>query len=1318
MKKMIGLDKKEGVGGSSSNISNSSGNGTSKKDRKVLGKKNVPSSSYSNNDYGTYAGTQSIGGFSIASNSSVPGESFALSGTEDEIREEFRKIMLDKGLPEADKIISNTPLDQMKMMIENSRKQDNQAKGRSPEWVVRVLGEILKTKNIPECKQDIVTVRVQLVGQGVSFLNKFAVEVHDESGRTGADLICCLYSLVLKRLRSSEVGSKYELDLIDFLQEIVRCVRTLINTHVGLVLVLRRNSPVYSLLIQTLCVLNRREQNDHEAAEIRAIRVDVVRTCYTLIFVQHDTLSTPIEMTGQQKMFMELSLIAKAESKRLNEPVSRFRPLISCIDFLESRDPKQGMYVLLMINMMINGVDRNISDDQMWTEETMWQARMRLRSEAAKDKLHKYIEKFTTSETVNSQIRDVAQNMLTEHNADLETLMGKLENVKGEYDTLDGCFELLAANSEATGTETVLLSILQLMTLTNEDMSTKRSYMKLIETAISDILLHRTPIDPQADYKFVFEVPVAEIIDKMQDEEMAKKVRQATSAKQEAVAMQGEYWKTLCDFQKEAEELRKHINDPKIPLPPPTKMNLSAPSTSAGGSSALPPITGGPPPPPGLPPITGGPPPPPPPGGLPPITGGPPPPPPPGGLPPISGGPPPPPPPPGGCPPPPPPPPPGGFKGGPPPPPPPGMFAPMAPVIPDYLPPKKVPKVDGPMRKFPWGAHTINPRDIPRESFWVGTNEEQLTSDRMFDRLRTKFATKPAANSGTLGGVLNSKKKVKTAQVIHDDKLLQKLGILQGSIKMSHSELKLAILEVNEKVLTVGFLEQLRSAMPVEKELIDKLRAVNKAQFEEMPEGEQFVTRLLQIQGLPLRLDLVLFKMRFSEVLNELKPAMSSVMEACEEVRASEGFRTFLKLVLATGNFMGGATKNYSSAYAFDMRMLTRLVDTKDVDNRHTLLHHLIEEMKRIDPRRARFALTDFHHCIESSRVNADEIRKTVQLTENNIKKLENCLKVYKIQGERDLFDEKMRPFHEKAVKEFSTVSSMCGKMKNDWESLVKYYAFNDKKYPMEEFFADIRTFSEQYSNAWKELDAEAEAKRKEAEFETQKRKQLQQSQQERKPLQERQAINRVPRTPAAMIRVSTAADKAGVLDELERATGNADFLQTLMSATNSRTPRSGLPARTRGGGRLGGGLDRQRSRHQNALGQLQDLTGCASEPVLSGQFARSRNVPQNDLQRQNMELPSSVKPTTALDRAKAFGVGLPIGQNELKVRVRRKGQPAVPVTNINGTSQISPTHKENDPTGSSSTSSGPASSNTATSSSSGTVVPSTDDLLARLNDF
>ena len=91
-------------------------------------------------------------------------------------------------------------------------------------------------------------------------------------------------------------------------------------------------------------------------------------------------------------MFIELTTIAKSESKRVGETVSRFRPLVSCIQFFESRDTKLTMRVLLMLNMLINGVDRNTSDEQMWTEETMWQARMRLRSEAAKDGLSKYIE--------------------------------------------------------------------------------------------------------------------------------------------------------------------------------------------------------------------------------------------------------------------------------------------------------------------------------------------------------------------------------------------------------------------------------------------------------------------------------------------------------------------------------------------------------------------------------------------------------------------------------------------------------------------------------------------------------------------------------------------------------------------------------------------------------------------------------------------------------------------------------------------------------------------------------------------------------------
>lgn len=91
-------------------------------------------------------------------------------------------------------------------------------------------------------------------------------------------------------------------------------------------------------------------------------------------------------------MFAELTAIARAESRATSTEVSRFRPLVTCIEFFEERDPDATMKVLMSLNMLINGVDRNTGDDQPWTDETIWQARMRMRTEAAKDKLWKYIE--------------------------------------------------------------------------------------------------------------------------------------------------------------------------------------------------------------------------------------------------------------------------------------------------------------------------------------------------------------------------------------------------------------------------------------------------------------------------------------------------------------------------------------------------------------------------------------------------------------------------------------------------------------------------------------------------------------------------------------------------------------------------------------------------------------------------------------------------------------------------------------------------------------------------------------------------------------
>ena len=39
----------------------------------------------------------------------------------------------------------------------------------------------------------------------------------------------------------------------------------------------------------------------------------------------------------------------------------------------------------------------------------------------------------------------------------------------------------------------------------------------------------------------------------------------------------------------------------------------------------------------------------------------------------------------------------------------------------------------------------------------------------------------------------------------------------------------------------------------------------------------------------------------------------------------------------------------------------------------------------------------------------------------------------------------------------------MHGKMQSDWLALTKYYSFDPKKYKLEQFFADMKRFKDQY---------------------------------------------------------------------------------------------------------------------------------------------------------------------------------------------------------------------------------------------------------------
>lgn len=77
---------------------------------------------------------------------------------------------------------------------------------------------------------------------------------------------------------------------------------------------------------------------------------------------------------------------------------------------------------------------------------------------------------------------------------------------------------------------------------------------------MAEIVLHKTGVDPDFNSRFQFVTTVAEMIDQLQDSEISRRLEQTVQAKQEAVAMQMQYWTKLSEFRNETEQLRKHVN--------------------------------------------------------------------------------------------------------------------------------------------------------------------------------------------------------------------------------------------------------------------------------------------------------------------------------------------------------------------------------------------------------------------------------------------------------------------------------------------------------------------------------------------------------------------------------------------------------------------------------------------------------------------------------------------------------------------------------------------------------------------------------------
>ncbi|XP_066595144.1 protein diaphanous isoform X2 [Prorops nasuta] len=758
--------------------------------------------------------------------------------------------------------------------------------------------------------------------------------------------------------------------------------------------------------------------------------------------------SKPSVMSEAVKLLGAVCLISSDSHKKVLDAITmngefkcreRFLPIVQGL--MNKKNENLRVVCLQLINSIIS-----------YAEDLDF--RLHLRNEIMRVGLSDMLEALEKEESEDLAMHLKIFNEQKEE--DYEEFIQRFDHVRLELDDVNDCFEVVKNMVMDTSAEPYFLSILQHLLFIRDDALVRPAYYKLIEECVSQIVLHRSGCDPDFSATKRFQIDVQPLIDTLVEKSRAEEERRLVEVSQkleEAIASKQETEAKLQHAENKIKELEQGSGritgntKPGMCPPPP-------PMPGMGGPPPPPPMPGmgGPPPPPM--PGMGGPPPPPMPG-----MGGPPPPP-------MPGMGPPPPPMPGMGPPPPP------MMGG-------GMFIPppgAVQVLPHGLKPKKKWEVDGPLKRANWKA--ILPHKLTEKSFWTKVQEDKLASPEILDNLAQKFSSKRSGKK--LDDVVDKSaptKKVKDLKVLDSKSAQNILILLGGSLKhMSYEEVKKCLLKCNGPVISDNVLQGLIQYLPPPDQL-NKLQAF-KDQYDDLTEAEQFCVTISTIKRLLPRLRSLSFMLRYEELVQDVKPDIVAGTAACEEVKNSKKFGRILELILLFGNYMNSGSKN-GQAFGFEISFLTKLTSTKDIDNKQTLMHYLVDTIERKFPECLNFS-EELAHVDRASRVSLENVQRILRQMDSNIRNLEQDLTNARVpQSSDDLFSEVMTPFAKKARESYEVMQNMFKNMDSLYTDISEFFSFDKQKYTIEEFFGDIKTFKDDFSQSQMEIIKLREAEEK-----------------------------------------------------------------------------------------------------------------------------------------------------------------------------------------------------------------------------------------------
>ncbi|CAI2354292.1 unnamed protein product [Caenorhabditis sp. 36 PRJEB53466] len=405
----------------------------------------------------------------------------------------------------------------------------------------------------------------------------------------------------------------------------------------------------------------------------------------------------------------------------------------------------------------------------------------------------------------------------------------------------------------------------------------------------------------------------------------------------------------------------------------------------------------------------------------------------------------------------------------PPPPPPIGMMTNGPPK--DAL--KNVPEPPGNMKTLNWQRLTM---EKTKGTVWEGVEDEKMYKQMDLTELSGCFASGSSHkddDTDTLYGTINRRPQANVT--VLDPRRYQNCTIMLSKLKLSHKEIKQAMMSMDEKSkLPKDMIEQMLKFVPTKEELAQINESVMNTELRQCwPWPIGTCTRSRRFRG----------SSRDSDV----------VSKASSSMQGNKRFRQVLTLVLAIGNYLNCGKRN-GNAYGFELVSLNRMTDVKNVmRNDRNLLHWLVQFIEKKYPDLTKFK-KELSPVTEAARFSQAETAAEIRVLEESlliVRKELNFLESASkeelpesVPSENDRFVQVAKSFITSATSEYHNLDKMFREMKNKFSECAKYFCYSPaggSPVP-EEFFSIVNkfliTFSEYHHQLWVEVEEEEKIKR------------------------------------------------------------------------------------------------------------------------------------------------------------------------------------------------------------------------------------------------